>query len=1060
MTHNLPPIAGFEPIPGYTLRHRLGAGGYGEVWLADAPGGLQKAVKLIFGTMDQERASSELRSLQRVRQVHHPFILSLERIEVVDNRVIIVTELAECSLVERYQHFRRKGLPGIPRDLLLEYMRDAADALDFLSQKHDLQHLDVKPGNLLIIADRIKVADFGLIKELHDKNQSLIGGLTPTYAAPEIFDGRPDRRSDQYSLAIVYQELLAGSLPFTGRTTAELARQHLNSSPDLEPLAPADRPVIARALSKNPLDRFSSCRQLVEQLTRARGNVIVPGTVGNVNASTPSSQSALATSEKRTSTSSDAGRQNFQKSLDVDLNCQGWQAPSCLFIGLGETGCKTLQTLHQRIQEDKDSVVRGDMHGWLAIDTDTQTLDELNFSDPARCLPQGSTLQIQLYRPQEYRNSHPELFRSISRRWLYNIPRSLKTEGVRPLATLAFLDHYAQIKRRVFTLVHDLIERTRDDEYCSNEPLKVYIVSSAHGGTGGALFSEIAYLVREAFRNFSWNNYRLCGQLSLAQTIGNNRSILASAAGLACLSELTNCMNPDAIIPPIHFETLGEYSNQQRPFDWVSMIDGGLHGNQTDYLKTQESIANSIWLDSQTVVGQALQQARISTDQTNNNWLRTSQTASVQSSIRTNAQHVSKLCCEAALRNVVKYFVGDRTGTVESELSEQDNVTNTSDIPLTPNAIEDITRRLSVQLRIEPSEAVNEDEFLTPWTRRLSTNHETCAAKLQEDLEVVGAWLDNLIRMRVYNWKQLERLQLLAIGRIMDNAEQENTDLQQHLAQYEFAGSITAIHERLRSYLRQLADECMQQFNKRQSVARDFGRKISGWSDSLDAERAMSNNDGALSYESLSGPWKQVAVRAVAVLESTLHRETSVALKVPSDLSTAVQDDAEALNLKTLLSVSRDVVERFAVEFRAVAVDCGNKDEGGVPLSKLASFFPQLSQCGGDVYRLLVVAQDQLNSLAIALEQHKLIQTTTLVPAVFGQAAYVFNEATNLNLPNLINLLWRPNPTTYQLAERLRTRTDVDWPSAQKLTEVAGLHTEVQMPSIDMPVDDRTTYQH
>ncbi len=203
-----------------------------------------------YGTLDQERASSELRSLQRIRQVHHPFLLSLERIEVVNQQIVIVTELAECSLVERFQYYRGKGLPGIPRDVLIDFLRDAADALDFLSQKHELQHLDVKPGNLLIVADRIKVADFGLVKDLHEQNQSLVGGLTPTYAAPEIFDGRPDRRSDQYSLAIVYQELLTGQMPFTGRTTAELARQHLNQSPDLESLPPADRPIIARRLRR------------------------------------------------------------------------------------------------------------------------------------------------------------------------------------------------------------------------------------------------------------------------------------------------------------------------------------------------------------------------------------------------------------------------------------------------------------------------------------------------------------------------------------------------------------------------------------------------------------------------------------------------------------------------------------------------------------------------------------------------------------------------------------------------------------------------------------------
>jgi eukaryotic-like serine/threonine-protein kinase len=185
--------SGFEPIPGYFLTDKLGAGGYGEVWSADAPGGLKKAIKFVYGHIDGDRASSELKSLQRIRQVNHPFILSLERIEIIDGQLMIVSELAQGSMFDRYMEFRKKHIAGIPRDRLLSYLSDAADGLDYLCQKHDLQHLDVKPGNLLLLSDRIKVADFGLVKDLQSATQSMLAGMTPTYAAPEMFDGRPGR---------------------------------------------------------------------------------------------------------------------------------------------------------------------------------------------------------------------------------------------------------------------------------------------------------------------------------------------------------------------------------------------------------------------------------------------------------------------------------------------------------------------------------------------------------------------------------------------------------------------------------------------------------------------------------------------------------------------------------------------------------------------------------------------------------------------------------------------------------------------------------------------------
>ena len=245
-----------EPLPGYRMQERIGAGGYGEVWRTEAPGGIAKAIKVIYGRHDDERALRELNALNRLKEVRHPFLLSLERIELVDGHLIIVTELASSSLKDLFEQYRQSGLPGIPRAELLAHIGDAADALDYISKEHSLQHLDIKPENLLLVGGRTKVADFGLVKDLHDVHSSIIGGLTPVYAAPELFDGRPTVHSDQYSLAIVYQEMLTGMLPFEGRTTAQLAAQHLHSRPRLDSLPVSDQYTISKALSKNPTQRF------------------------------------------------------------------------------------------------------------------------------------------------------------------------------------------------------------------------------------------------------------------------------------------------------------------------------------------------------------------------------------------------------------------------------------------------------------------------------------------------------------------------------------------------------------------------------------------------------------------------------------------------------------------------------------------------------------------------------------------------------------------------------------------------------------------------------------
>src|SRR5437016_3000149 len=266
-------------IPGYVLTERIGSGGYAEVWRAEAPGGINKAVKIVYGYYNDEFATQELKALERIKGVRHPFLLSLERFEVVNGRLAILTELADMSLDQRLDQCRAEGLPGIPRDELLRYVADAAEALDFLSQRHNLLHLDIKPENLLVLGDHIKVADFGLVKELASRTQnSLVSGMTPAYASPEMFDDDPSVQSDQYSLAIVYQEMLVGILPFPGRTAAQLAKQHMQAEPQLLSLPASDRPVIARALAKNPTDRFPTCRAFIDAILRGDGAppIVVP----------------------------------------------------------------------------------------------------------------------------------------------------------------------------------------------------------------------------------------------------------------------------------------------------------------------------------------------------------------------------------------------------------------------------------------------------------------------------------------------------------------------------------------------------------------------------------------------------------------------------------------------------------------------------------------------------------------------------------------------------------------------------------------------------------------
>jgi serine/threonine protein kinase len=234
-----------------------------------------KAIKFIFGDLDSNDpdrvsfAEQELKALKRIQHVRHPYLLSLDRYDIVDGRLMIVTELAEGNLWERFLACRDKGLAGIPREELLRYMTEVAEVLDLMDQTFDLQHLDIKPQNLLIIHNHIKVGDFGQVKDLEGMMADMDGSLTLEYAAPEMFEGYVSRFCDQYSLACVYQELLTGQRPFDGSTGRQLLMQHLNREPNLASSPACDRPILSRALAKAPGDRWPSVTAFVTALWEA-----------------------------------------------------------------------------------------------------------------------------------------------------------------------------------------------------------------------------------------------------------------------------------------------------------------------------------------------------------------------------------------------------------------------------------------------------------------------------------------------------------------------------------------------------------------------------------------------------------------------------------------------------------------------------------------------------------------------------------------------------------------------------------------------------------------------
>jgi len=571
-----------EPIPGYVLQQRIGSGGYGEVWKATAPGGLQKAVKVIYGQMDDKRATRELKALSRMKELSHPFLLSLERIEVVDGRLVIVSELADGSLKDRFDECRSANRIGVPRDELVQYVREAGDALDYLYDSHQLQHLDVKPENLLLIGRHVKVADFGLLKDLQDVSTSLLSGYTPKYAAPELFDNRPSRASDQYSLAVVYQEMVTGRLPFDGQSAAKLASQHLHSAPDLSGLTPFERFAVGKALSKDPQRRFRSCQEFVSRLIQRSSAKITTG--AEVGPSQPKPQIAVASTSGADDAAND-GHTVVVEAPSVEIlppippeQVEVQYRPT-IFLGLGGTGARVLCRLRQLLNDRFEDVSSVPALRFLLLDTDVNTV---NAATSTGSLRQDEALVLPVRNTWDYRNKELSRLRSISRRWIYNVPKSMRTEGLRALGRIALLDHAQRVLDRLRSAIHAATDHESIAASCKQSGLdfqdgdpRVYIVSSLAGGTGGGMLVDVAYAVRQILAESGLCDEQVCGLLTYSTRHQRKGPALEAANALATLEELRHFSLPHTCYPGEPAVGLYGFEEEKPTFAQTYLLDAG-----------------------------------------------------------------------------------------------------------------------------------------------------------------------------------------------------------------------------------------------------------------------------------------------------------------------------------------------------------------------------------------------------------------------------------------------------------------------------------------------------
>ncbi|WP_432092352.1 protein kinase domain-containing protein [Streptomyces sp. bgisy100] len=278
----------------YQLRDLLGAGGMASVHLAyDTVLDRQVAIKTLHTELGREQSFRERfrREAQSVAKLSHTNIVSVfdtGEDALPDDQgggavmPYIVMEYVEGKPLRSVLDADVAQYGAMPADKALKITGDVLAALE-VSHEMGLVHRDIKPGNVMMTKRNVvKVMDFGIARAMQSGVTSMTQtGMvvgTPQYLSPEQALGRGvDARSDLYSVGIMLFELLTGRLPFDADSPLAIAYAHVQEEPAApssinSSIPPAVDALVARALKKNPNERFPTAESMRDECARVAGS--------------------------------------------------------------------------------------------------------------------------------------------------------------------------------------------------------------------------------------------------------------------------------------------------------------------------------------------------------------------------------------------------------------------------------------------------------------------------------------------------------------------------------------------------------------------------------------------------------------------------------------------------------------------------------------------------------------------------------------------------------------------------------------------------------------------